>query len=232
MKFAALIAAGLALTSCNPEIVRVKGEGQAQAEPQFAAVAASVEGHGTTSEAAAIDASTRARRIADGLLKEGLAAKDITAHEFTIDHDGNCGKIACEYEATYEISIAVRDLSKLGAILALLPRLGVDRMSSPVFRLDDNDNLVKAARTTAIENAHAKAIEFAVAAGRRLGRVVTIDDEHSSVSTVGITRVEDLTNNLPQVFAAQKSANAMPEVAITKTMAGADVSVYVTYALE
>lgn len=232
MKFAALIATGLTLASCNPEIVQVRGQGKAQAEPQFAAVAATVEGHGATSEAAAINASARVRKIAEGLTKEGLAAKDILAQKFNIDHDFDCGKNACEYEATYEISIAIRELSKLGAILALLPRLGVDRMSSPEFRLDDNGKLVKSARATAIANASDKAAEFASAAGRKLGRVVKIDDEQSSVSTVGITRVEDLTNNLPQVFAGQKDAKAMPEVAITKKMAEADVSVYVTYSLE
>jgi uncharacterized protein YggE len=116
----------------------------------------------------------------------------------------------------------VRDLAKAGATLSAAVDAGGNavRVDSVGFALEDTSRLVSRARKGAVEDARAKAEQYAAAAGRSVGEVQSISEVVTSPTP----------QYLDQRF-AYPTAEALAAVPLQAGSQDVSVQVTVVYAL-
>jgi uncharacterized protein YggE len=110
------------------------------------------------------------------------------------------------YTVSNSVSIVVRDMDKVSEVIDRSIQAGANVVGGINFGVKDIATQIDRARTAAIENARHKATVYATAAGLDLGRALSVSD----VPSFGITRIEDVVNQLPQSYAAQDAGPATP----------------------
>jgi uncharacterized protein len=78
------------------------------------------------------------------------------------------------YTVSYDLSITVRNLKKLGKLLDRMVEAGANRGMSITFAMDSPEVLLDQARAAAVADARKKAEIFVKGAGGQLGQLVTI----------------------------------------------------------
>lgn len=80
------------------------------------------------------------------------------------------------YVASNSLSIKVRDLTTIGALMADLVAAGANNLNGPQFALDDNEGLTDKAREKAYDTAQRRASAYARKAGFKSVRLLTINE--------------------------------------------------------
>ncbi|MEK9209262.1 MAG: SIMPL domain-containing protein [Patescibacteria group bacterium] len=80
------------------------------------------------------------------------------------------------YSINQNVLVKIRDLSKVGDVLAGVVKKGANNVSGPNFTVDDPTELQNKAREEAISKAKQKAQAIAKSAGFRLGKLVSISE--------------------------------------------------------
>ena len=80
------------------------------------------------------------------------------------------------YVASNSLSIKVRDMKTVGALMADLVAAGANNLSGPVFGLDDSEALTDKAREKAYDTAQRRALAYARKAGFKSVRLLTINE--------------------------------------------------------
>lgn len=155
--------------------ISITGEGKVFAKPDIAQIqlATSVD---RTSVAEAQERATELINRVIGVLRErGVEEKDIKTTSYSINprYDYSDGRqILRGYNVTQNLEIKVRDLTKVGEILAAAAGAGANQIGGLSFTTEDPQKLQTEARDKAIEDAKRKADELASKVGVRLGKVV------------------------------------------------------------
>ena len=84
------------------------------------------------------------------------------------------------FQATNQVTVRIRDIGKLAAVLDSAIGAGANEMSGIEFIVSEQSKLLDRARDDAIADAHRKAELYAKAAGAKLGHVVAISEEGSA----------------------------------------------------
>ena len=84
------------------------------------------------------------------------------------------------FQATNQVTVKIRDIGKLPAVLDSAIAAGANEMSGIEFIVSEQSKLLDQARDEAIADAHRKAELYAKAAGMKVGRVVAISEEGSA----------------------------------------------------
>lgn len=208
--------------------IMVSGEGEATVAPDMAVISlAVVRDADTAGEALEANSAAMAEVLAD-LKGQGIAEKDLQTTDFSIQPkykqetrtDGTYeAPVIVGYTVSNGLTVRVRDLSKLGAIIDQSVKLGVNQGGGISFTNDDPEATIEAARKQAVEKAAAKAKTLTEAAGVKLGRVVEIS--------------ENFARPMPQVYAAAPMAKMADEsVPIASGENLYTVTVNITYAIE
>lgn len=171
----------------NPatDVITVSGEGKATVAPDVARVSFSVQNTATT-VAAAQEATTKQANDAIGLVKEqGIAEKDVRTLAYNIApqysyptcaYGTPCNPKVTGYQVSQTVEVTVRELAKVGDLLAGLGKLEVQNVSGPAFGLDDAAAGYDAARADAIKKAKAQANALAKELGVKLGKIVNFSE--------------------------------------------------------
>lgn len=131
--------------------------------------------------AAMTEASEVAAAILARLDEMGIAARDRQTSDVGLQPiwsqsaDGQSREIT-GYEASNRLTVRVRDLDQLGAVLGAVTEDGANRLSGLSFGLQDPDPVTEAARRDAVADAMARAQVLAEAAGVTLGPVLSITE--------------------------------------------------------
>jgi len=200
------------------EGVIVTGEGRVSAAPDMATISLGVTQTAETAadvvaqvngSVAAILKALRAREIADADLQtSGFYLQPLHAER----RDAQTGQHAITgYRAGNMLSVQVRDLSQLGALMDMVIELGGNDFNGLRFGLNDPTTATEAARTLAVKDAMGRAAQLADAAQINLGSVTRLT-EHSTAA------------------GPQMQAMAMARSSMSEAIAGGevDVSVQVT----
>ncbi len=165
------------------DLITISGEGKVTAIPDIAVVEAGVTTEKSDVRAAqkenadkmnALAAQARALRIVD---------KDIQTTNYQIypQYDYANGKQRLRgYQVTQSVKIKIRDLSKIGSLLAAVGDAGANQVSGVSFTIDDPEALRQQAREKALDNARAKAKSLADHAGVKLGKIVSFSEGNAS----------------------------------------------------
>lgn len=110
--------------------------------------------------------------------KLGIDDKDLQSN-YTINPENEYtpkGMVFKGYRVTNNITVKIRDLSKITTVLALAGKYGVNQVSGLQFTIDDPENLKNLARSKALLDAKRKALQLANLLGVRLGELVSYGD--------------------------------------------------------
>jgi uncharacterized protein YggE len=171
-------------TRKEPVIV-VSGRGEATVAPDLAIVSLSVAETRKTAREALEANNAAMAKVLKALKDQGIAERDLQTSQFSIqpqysypqNDDGTPRPPVLEgYLVTNGLTVRVRDLGRLGAILDQAVTLGVNQGGDISFSNDNPTETLQTARTRAVKDAMAKADTLAKAAGVRLGRIVEITE--------------------------------------------------------
>ncbi len=94
------------------------------------------------------------------------------------------GSVFKGYKVTNQVTIKIRDLSKIQNVLSLSSKYGANQISGLSFTIDDPENLKEQARTKALADAQKKAKIIAQSMGTRLGGVISYSEYETSAGNV------------------------------------------------
>ncbi len=163
--------------------VTVTGHGEASARPDLAYADFTVLRAGKTAREALDAANTGMTAVLEGMKAEGIEDRDLRTAGFSINpqyrYDQNQDGTQkppelVGYEVRNSLTVRVRAVDKIGAILDKAVSLGANEGGSIRFDFTDPEGLRGAARRSAVADARAAAEILAEAAGVKLGRVLDI----------------------------------------------------------
>ncbi len=136
-------------------------------------------GAASTKNAAAIQAVLNALKLA------GVKDEDIVtaSYDVSVEYDYNVlGKTLTGYTVMNQLSVTLRDMTRIGATLDLATQAGANEISSISFLSDRATEAQDEALTLAIQEAARRAKLMADAAGMQLGRLVSMSSSFSGYS--------------------------------------------------
>lgn len=170
-------------TEANREIT-VQGTGKVEAKPDIAQYSLGVTTGPQATAAGAMKILTdKFNGVLAAVKGQGVKADDIKTTNLSINpvYDWNSGKQTLKgFEASENIEIKIRDLNKVGDILAQSAVQGANQAGNLQFTIDDPEKLQTEAQKNAITNAQDKAKELTKSLGVGLGRVKTFSSSASS----------------------------------------------------
>jgi len=162
------------------EGVVVVGTGTASAEPEVAVVTFGVELRGDDPAAIVNEAADKIERAITAAKKLDIADEDIntTGYNLWVEtiYDPEKGMPTGEvvYHVSHYVQATLRDLSRVGDLLAAVVEAGANTISGVSFSVEDTDALIKQARQQALENARAQAEAMAGPLDISLGKPVLV----------------------------------------------------------
>lgn len=166
--------------------ITVVGEGEMAASPDMAILSLSVLREADTARAALDQDNKAMADVIDAMKKAGIAERDLQTSGLSIDPRYSTvkpdGKPQEEpkiigYRALNSLTVRVRDLGKLGAIIDKSVSLGVNQGGDITFTNDDMSKPMEEARKRAMLDAIARARTLTEAAGVKTGKIVEISEQ-------------------------------------------------------
>jgi len=211
-------------------LVRVSAQGEASTAPDTAIVTFAVVRNSQTAEVALGQNSSAMAAVTAALRAEGVEAKDMQTSNFAIypqyrhsqpKEDGSVEPPqVVGYEVTNTLTVKIRDIAKVGAILDRSVKLGVNQGGQISFTNDDPQEALDQARKQAVERAMAKARTLSEAAGVRLGKLMEISESAAPQMP---------PQPMYRMAMAKEASDSVPVEAGEKTYS---VTVELTFALE
>lgn len=212
------IGGGVAATNT----IAVSGEGEVTSSPDIATISFSVREEAKKVADAQNKVDIKTKTALAAVRKLGVADKDIKTqnyssypkyewHEATYSCMGlNCPpptpgrQVLTGYEVSQSITVTVRSLDSVSAIVEALGTAGVTDMQGPNFAIDKEDNLKAEARKQAIEKARTKAEVLARDLGVSLVRVVSFSEGqnypiYARATMMGAEKADMSAPSLPEI---------------------------------
>lgn len=169
-------------------ILSLSGTGEVRAVPDTASINTGVVSDAKDAKAALARNSAAMNRLFGQLKKAGIADRDVQTSNFNIapvyapydaknpvpQHERIVG-----YRVSNGVTVRVRKLERLGALIDEMTVSGANRMNGIAFYVDKTENLLEEARRKAMADVRRKADLYASGMGVRLKRVLTISERVS-----------------------------------------------------
>ena len=173
----------VALADTPEQGVIVTGEGIVSVEPDMATIELGVTSTGETAAAAMQENAAAVARIIAELDTLGVAERDRQTSRFYLNPvwahqqgEGDQRPRITGYEAGNSVSVRVRDLTGLGAVLDGVLKVGGNQFNGLSFGLQDDSAARAEARKAAVTDAMARSGQIAEAADLELGAVLRISE--------------------------------------------------------
>lgn len=160
----------------------VIGEGTVRVTPDYARIVAGVTTRAKTVKEAS-DTNSRIMAAASStLLQSGIAQRDVQTSRFSVQpvyapQEPPTEPKLTGYSVSNQVTIAIRDLNKVGDILDRLISAGVTSVGSISFLVSDQSKALDQGRAAAIADARRKAEIYAQASQLRLGDVAWVTED-------------------------------------------------------
>lgn len=203
----AIAAASMLFAACTPDVtvensgadgvtasgIAVSGTGEVYGTPDTLQMRFGVSVLRPTVEQAVGDAAALADELISSLGSAGVAADDIQTANYSInpeyDYSSDQRRLI-GYRVDNTVVAKIRDLDSAGSVIdATVASVGNEiQVSGVSFSIEDDTELVAAARTAAWDDALAKAQQLATLAGIELGEAVMISESFSSAAPLPVYR--------------------------------------------
>ena len=166
--------------------VTVVGAGQVEGTPDTLTADVSTEAFAPDVSTAMNESSNRARAVIDALANIArVDRKDISTSSVSLQPQlGPDGSTIIGYRARNSITVKIRDIPSASQTLALIVSTGGNaaRINSVDYSIENDSQLVKAARAQAFGDAKARAEQYAQLSGLELGDVISISESGGTTS--------------------------------------------------
>ena len=203
----AIVAASILIAACTPEVtventssegesatgIAVSGAGEVYGTPDTLQMRFGVSVLRPTVDEAVGDAAALADGLISSLESSGVAQEDIQTANYSInpeyDYSGDQRRLV-GYRVNNTVVAKIRDLDSAGSVIdATVASVGDEiQVSGVSFSIEDDTELIAAARTAAWDDALAKAEQLATLAGIELGEAVMISESFSSPAPLPVYR--------------------------------------------
>lgn len=168
--------------------ISVSGIGEVTGTPDTVTVNIGVSVRGDTVAEASALAAEKADALITSLTSSGVDPEDITTTNYSIwpEYDyRNDRERLIGYRVDNTVRAKIRDVSEAGNVLDSAVEAGGDavRVNSLSFSIEDDTEMIEAARQVAWNDALAKAQQLADLAGQTLGPAITINESFSRAPT-------------------------------------------------
>ena len=160
----------------------VVGTGSASAAPDLATAQIGVDTQGNSPQAATRQNDKRLETVIEALKAAGVAAEDIQDSHYNLYAEQRYDPATNEptgeftYRVSKGITVKVRDLTQVAAVLAAAVEGGANSISGVSFSIADTTALEATAREKAVTDAKARAESLAQLSGVELGEVVAVSE--------------------------------------------------------
>lgn len=159
--------------------ISVSGTGRVKATPDVADVQLGVTFQGKNAQSASSKAAETMDAVITALLGLGIAEADIQTTSLNLDpiydYDDNPPNIT-GWQASNMVRVTVRDISQVGEVVDSATAAGATNVDGISFRVEDPTEAQTIARSEAVANAEAKALQLASDARVNIIGVVSVSE--------------------------------------------------------
>ncbi len=205
-----------------PRVVRVVGTSEVKVVPDLAVISIGVEKQNASASLAKRAADDAARRILADLRANGIAEKDIQTTFLSLQPQFNYrkGMRISYFVASQTLSITLRDLAQLDAVVESLIKAGANQLDSIEYQTGDLRKYRDQARDLAVKAAREKAQALAHALGQEVGKAYSIEEVAESSNQYSTS----LLSNTSYEYANKRPAGPATAVGEKKISASVVVS--------
>jgi uncharacterized protein len=164
--------------------ITVTGTGTVTGTPNQLTLSLGVQTNGGTVSSALSQANRAVRAVTAALRANGVAAADIQTADLNIwpNYQGS-SPVPASYSVSESLTATLNQLGQAGRQIQAAVQAGgnVVTIDGVALNLTDTGSLLAAARGRAVQDARAKAAQFAGALGEPLGQVISITPDDQSV---------------------------------------------------
>ncbi len=179
--------------------VAIGASANEEAAPDIATIDAGLKITEATADAAMEKNNRDFSKIMAVVKRYKIDPKDLKTTSVNVREDfeyTDDGRKPRGYVASNSLSIKVRDLKTIGALMADLVAAGANNLNGPDFGLDNSDALTDKAREAAFDNAQRRALAYARKAGFKSVRLLSVNEG---------------ANEMAYAYAAEAGAEAAAE---------------------
>ncbi len=166
------------------KLVTVTGEATVAIAPDAAVIRIGVNSQGKTARDASDANAKQMTSVLAAIKDAGVADRDVQTSRLSLQpqYDPNKGGTArlLGFQVTNQLTIKIHDIDKLPSFLDRAIAAGANEMSGIEFVVSEQSKLLDQARDDAVADGRRKAELYAIAAGARIGQVLSIVEEGSS----------------------------------------------------
>ena len=160
--------------------ISVSGIGEANGTPDIAQVQVGVEIFAKTAAEATGENERFISAVIATLADAGIEEKDLQTTNYNLWVEQSYGENGptgiSGYRVSNQVNVLVRDIDKLGEVLAAVTDAGANNIFGINFSVEDPSALMDAARTDAMADARSKEEQIAEMAGVTLGDVISVSE--------------------------------------------------------
>ena len=166
-------------------VISVTGDGESSVAPDMAIVNFAVVKQAKTAREALDENNKAMNDVLAALKSGGIAERDLQTSGFSIQPQYNYPQPVdgqqqqpqlIGYQTINSVTVRLRDLAKLGAVIDQSVSLGINQGGDIQFTNDKPDAVIEEARKAAVADAVKRAKTLSEAAGVKLGRILEINE--------------------------------------------------------
>jgi len=168
----------------------VTAEAEARQTPDIARLSTGVMTQASDANTALRNNAREMDKVMAALKSAGIAEHDIQTSGISLypqyRHPRNEAPSITGYQAANTVSITVREIARLGAVLDALVASGANQVNGPYFAIDEPEPVYDRARLAALDKARARAKLYAGALGVKALRIISISEGGSPSQPPGL----------------------------------------------
>jgi|WetSurSiteA1Bulk_404760.scaffolds.fasta_scaffold00041_27 uncharacterized protein len=181
----------------TPETVTVSGSAKTQIKSQVASFSAGVSSTKDSKQEAIDEVNKKMESITQVAVDFGIDKNDIKTENLSVYQgeesyweDGKQKTRPSQWHVNNSLSIKLRDTAKASEFAAELFKTEATNVYGPNFTVENQDEVETSLMQEAIKDARNKAEIMAIAGGKKLGGIVSIQESGSSISPVSYSLKE------------------------------------------
>jgi uncharacterized protein YggE len=159
-------------------IITVQGEGKIQAVPDIATLSVEVNLEADDLDTVTGQVRRQMLKVLDAVKSQGIEEKDIQTQVFDVrpkwEYDRRSNPRRVGYTVTNRVTVKIRDLKKVGRVLAAVTNNGATGVTGPDFQVDNPEAYQRKALSLAYADAHGRAVALVESAGIKLGEILSM----------------------------------------------------------
>ena len=166
--------------------VSVQGSSQVEVIPDQAKINLGVVTTGKTAEEAQVENAALANAVQAKLFAMGIAQDKLHTTQYAVypihsNEEKQKTPAIVGYRVSHTLTATVEDMTKIGTVIDSALSAGANQILGISFMKQDDTQLKSQALQDAVKEATAKAAAIAGASGKKLGRVITVQENGVSV---------------------------------------------------